>query len=167
MADAMRHTDEVHKMPDNDTWPPKPDLPDPLTEYDEVIAAKLATLSQTKTGPNKIQLIKALRDEEGIDLSRAYALVNSYCARNGALVQTRASRIRAWLGCLALLSALSLAVFTIYFEFRREAVLRLPHHHAVLLALREEEAIAVCTLVALLFLNTIVQAVRLPNNRRK
>ncbi len=32
-------------MPDNDVWPPKPDLPDPLTEYDELIEAKLPTLS--------------------------------------------------------------------------------------------------------------------------
>jgi len=30
-------------MPESNVWPPKPDLPDPLTEYDEVIAAKLDT----------------------------------------------------------------------------------------------------------------------------
>ena len=34
---------ENHKMPESNVWPPKPDLPDPLTEYDEVIAAKLDT----------------------------------------------------------------------------------------------------------------------------
>ena len=32
-------------MPDIDVWPPKPDLPDPLMEYDEFIEAELPTLS--------------------------------------------------------------------------------------------------------------------------
>lgn len=34
-----------HKMPENDVWPPKPTLPDPQTEYDDWIEAKLPTLS--------------------------------------------------------------------------------------------------------------------------
>jgi len=32
-------------MPDNDVWPPKPSLLDPLAEYDELIEASLPTLS--------------------------------------------------------------------------------------------------------------------------
>jgi hypothetical protein len=32
-------------MPDIDVWPPKPNLPDPLTEHDELIAAELLTPS--------------------------------------------------------------------------------------------------------------------------
>lgn len=32
-------------MPDSDVWPPKPDLPDPLTEHDALIEASLPTLS--------------------------------------------------------------------------------------------------------------------------
>lgn len=79
-------------MPDNDVWPPKPDLPDPLTEYDDVIAAKLAALSETKTEPNRFLLIKALRDEEGMELRQAYAFMTSYCDRHGVLISSRASR---------------------------------------------------------------------------
>ncbi len=37
-------------MPDNDVWPPKPDLPDPLAEYDDVIAARLAYLPERQSG---------------------------------------------------------------------------------------------------------------------
>ena len=154
-------------MPDNDTWPPKPTRPDPLTEYDDVIAAKLALLSETKTGPNKLLLIKALRDEEGIDLRQAFVHVNSYCARNGALIQTRASRTRAWLGCLPSLFMFCFVGYLAYWMKRRDEILSQPHHHAAFLAL-SREAVTICLIgVALAFLNVVIQIVRLQQRRKK
>ena len=140
------------KMPDNDTWPPKPALPDPLTEYDDVVAAKLAALSGTKTGPNKLLLIKALRDEEGIELRQAYAVVNNYWARHTDLARTQAVPRLAWLGCLLPFSTLGLAVFNLCLQFRREAILRLPHHHAAFLAFCSQERIVLYALLALILL---------------
>ena len=154
-------------MPDNTIWPPKPDLPDPLTEYDSVIAAKLAALLETKTGPNKIQLIKSLRDEGGMDLSQAYAAVSSYYARNGAPIQTRASRMRAWLGCLPPLFMLCFAGFIFYWMKRRDEILSQPHHHAAFHSL-SREALAVC-LIVLMFalLNLGIQVTRFRRSRQK
>ena len=154
-------------MPDNTIWPPKPDLPDPLTEYDSVIAAKLAALSETKTGPSRILLIKALRDEEEMNLQQAFALSKSYCDRHGALVQTRASQIRAWLGCLPPLSMLCFAGFIFYWMKRRDEILSQPHHHAAFLTL-SKEALAVClTVLIFALLNLGIQVIRFRRSRQK
>ena len=155
-------------MPDNDVWPPKPALPDPLTEYDDVIAAKLAALSETKTGPNKILLIKALRDEEGMDLSQAYAAVNNYYARNGTPVQTRASKVRAWLGCLPLLAWLCFAGAAIYSMKRRDEILSHPHHHAALIALDRQEIVVLFPIIILMLgVITTILTTRVMTCRKK
>ena len=109
-------------MPDNTTWPPKPDLPDPLTEYDEVIAAKLAALSETKTGPNRILLIKALHDDEGLDLRQAYAFVTSYCDRHGLFVTSKATWTFGLGGCGLLVTAHCAVTFGGYMVEARRAV---------------------------------------------
>lgn len=154
-------------MPDNDTWPPKPALPDPLTEYDDVIAAKLAALSET--GPNKIHLVKALRDEEGIDLSQAYAAVNSYCDRHGALAQTRASRIRAWLGCLPRGFFLCTIGYAVYWMGWLDEIASLPHNRAAFHVLVLNKKALIISLVAFVFPFVILGAVliRLRTRRRK
>jgi len=72
-------------MHDNDVWPPKPDLSDPLTEYDDVIAARLDALPEAKR--SRLLLIKSLRDAEGMDLRQAYALVNNYSERHDFLLR--------------------------------------------------------------------------------
>lgn len=152
-------------MPDNDVWPPKPDLPDPLTEYDEVIAAKLAALSEAKR--NRIALIKALRDDTGIELRQAYAAVNNYCERHDVFAQTRTSRLLAWLGCLPPLAMLCFAGFLFYWMKRRDEILSQPHHHAALLALSKEALIATSVVAMIAFVNLRVHLVRLQRCRKK
>ena len=152
-------------MPENDVWPPKPDLPDPLTEYDEVIAAKLAALPEAKR--SRLLLTKALRDEKGMDLRQAYTFVTSYCDRHKILVRPRTSLTMAWLRCLVPLLAFCLAVFNIYLGYQRDAILRLPHHHGAFLALRREQLSVVYVLVTLVFLNLIVQVMRFRASRKK
>jgi len=154
-------------MPDNDVWPPKPALPDPLTEYDDVIAAKLAALAETKTRPSRLLLTKSLLEEKGLDLKQAYAFVADYCDRQDILVQPKTSPVMAWLGCLVPLSMFGLGVFNLWLDYRREAIMRLPHHHAAFLAIRREGLIVVCAILVLLLLNTIVMLPRIIRSLRK
>ena len=155
-------------MPDNDTWPPKPALPDPLTEYDDVIAAKLAALSETKTGPNKLLLIKALRNEEGMDLSQAYALVTSYCDRHGLFVTSKAAMTFSLGGCGLALAALCLAVFSAYLMLvRRDAVLSQPHHHAALITLDRQEMGVLAAFLLLIAMSLTISTTLIRSRRRK
>ena len=168
-------------MPDNTTWPPKPDLPDPLTEYDEVIAVKLAALPE-KTGSDRLLLMRALREEEGMDLRQAYAFVTSYCDRHGLFVTSKAT----WIfglggcglgvcglggcglgGCGLLVTALCAVTFGGYMvEARRAVVLRQPHHHAALPALDGQEMAVMFAFLALSILNVIIIVPMLPHLRR-
>jgi len=146
-------------MLDDTIWPPKPDLPDPLTEYDDVIAAKPAALSETKTGPNRILLIKALRDEEGMELRQAFALSKSYSDRHSLLVTGKATKVFAWGGCGLAFSAVCLAFFNVYLLlFRREAVSHQPHHHAALIALDRQEMGVVAAMMLLIIISIIISA---------
>ena len=154
-------------MPDNDVWPPKPDLPDPLTEYDTVIAAKLAALSETKTRPSRLLLTKSLLEEKGLDLRQAYAFVADYCDRHDVLVQPKTSPVVTWLGCLVAPLMFGLAVFNLWLGYRREAIMRLPHHHAAFLAIRREELIVLWAILALLLLFMIVMVPRIRRSLRK
>ena len=154
-------------MPDNTIWPPKPDLPDPLTEYDEVIAAKLAALSETKAGPSRLTLSKSLLEEKGLDLRQAYAFVADYCDRHNILVQPKASPMMTWLGCLVAPLMFGLAVFNLWLGHRREAIMRLPHHHAAFLAVRREEKIVLWAILALLLFFMIVMVPRIRSLRKK
>ncbi len=105
-------------MPENDVWPPKPDLPDPLTEYDDVIAAKIAALPEA--GRNRFSLIKALRDEEGMDLRQAIALSKSYSHRNGVLISSRTDWALALTLLILSLAALTSAGFSYYLVSARD-----------------------------------------------
>lgn len=154
-------------MPDNDTWPPKPALPDPLTEYDDVIAAKLAALSETKTRPSRLLLTKFLLEDKGLDLQQAYAFVANYCDRHDILAQPKTPPLMSWLGCLIPLSLLGLAVFDLWLGYRRAAIMRLPHHHAAFLAIRREGLIILRAVLALAVLNTIIMLPRIRSLRKK
>ena len=155
-------------MPDDNIWPPKPTLPDPLTEYDDVIAAKLAALSETKTGPNKLRLIKALRNEEGMDLSQAYALVTSYCDRHGLFVTSKAAMTFSLGGCGLALAALCLAVFSAYLMLvRRDAVLSQPHHHAALITLDRQEMGVLAAFLLLIAMSLTISTTLIRSRRRK
>ncbi len=165
VANAVRHINEYHKMPDNDVWPPKPDLPDPLTEYDDVIAAKIAALPEA--GRSRLLLIMALRVDKGMDLRQAYAVVNNYCDRHDVFARTKTSRLLAWLGCLPILAWLCFAGFLFYWMKRRDEILSQPHHHAALLALSEQALMVISFAVVLAFVNLGIQLVRLQRRRKK
>ncbi len=142
-------------MPDNDVWPPKPDLPDPLTEYDEVIAAKLAAPSPAITG--RLTLVKVLREQEGLDLRQAIALANNYCDRHGLFVSGRVTKAFGWGGCGMAFAALCLAIFSGYLSIvRLEAVLSQPHHHAALMALDRQEMVVAAAIVLLVIGSGII-----------
>lgn len=153
-------------MPDNDVWPPKPDLPDPLTEYDEMIVANLAAFPAGEPAQMRFRLIKALR-EEGLDMRQAIAIVNDYCDRHGVLVRSKATQLFAWSNFGLVLAAMLLSIFNVYLGNQRAAILLLPHHHTAFLALRREQLAIVCAITALAFLNMIVLIIRFRRNRQK
>ncbi len=166
-------------MPDNDVWPPKPDLPDPLAEYDELIEAKLPTLSTETvkwnlvlprsttllpgflwllhmTGrlrsrlspgepvPERLLLIQALREERGLDLLQAQAVVQSYYQRH-RMAPTKKALLKILIlalapVALALVAAFS-TLFAVYLSFHRQVVLSHPNHGAAILALDNETAL--------------------------
>ena len=66
----------------NDVWPPRPDLPDPLTEYDEFVKALLAAEEPVRS---RLSLVKLLREETGLGLRECLAIANNYCTRNSVV----------------------------------------------------------------------------------
>ena len=106
-------------MPDNDTWPPNPALPDPLTEYDDVIAAKLAVSPDGKAAQMRFHLVRAMR-EEGLDLRQAIAVVTSYCDRHRVLVSSRANRALALVPLVLGLAALASVILSYHLDNARD-----------------------------------------------
>ncbi len=152
-------------MPESNVWPPKPDLPDPLTEYDDVIAAKLAASSPAVSG--RLTLVKILREQEGLDLRQAIAVANSYCNRHGLFVSGRATKAFVWGRCGIAFAAVCAVTFGGYMvEARRAVVLKQPHHHAALLALDGQEMAVMFAFLALCILNAIILVPMLPHLRR-
>lgn len=155
----------AYKMPDNDVRPPKPKVPDPLTEYDEVIAAKLAVSSSPISG--RLMLVKALHEQERLDFRQALTLANSYCDRHGLFVSGKATKAFGWGCCGMTFAALCLAVFNGYLLLvRREAVLSQPHHHAALMALDKQEMVVVAA-IALLVIGSITISVTIRGTSRR
>ena len=91
-------------MPNNQTWPPPPDIPSPLTEHDELLRACVKAPT-SKPPLSRLRLIRDLRTEAGLDLRQCLAVVNSYCDRNAILMPTRGPS--AWFGCLPSLVQIS------------------------------------------------------------
>lgn len=79
------------------SWPPPPDTPEPLTEHDEFLRASVSALT-SKQPLSRLRLIRELHKEAGLDLRQCMAVVNSYCDRNAILMPTRGPS--AWFGCL-------------------------------------------------------------------
>ena len=152
-------------MPESNVWPPKPDLPDPLTEYDDVIAAKLAASSPAVSG--RLTLVKILREQEGLDLRQAIAVADSYCDRHGLFLTSKATWTFGLGGYGLFVTALCAVTFGGYMvEARRAVVLRQPHHHAALLALDGQEMAVMFAFLALCILNAIILVPMLPHLRR-
>lgn len=153
-------------MPDNDVWPPKPTLPDPLTEYDALIRSKLYTLSEAESRPSRLRLMRALRDEEGMDLRQACRLANSYCDRHGVFVTTRAAQIFTWVNFGLTLAMGLLLLLNVSLSWRRDTILGMPHPHAALLVFRGKHLAISYTSFLLLFLNVIALVLRVRHSRR-
>lgn len=49
-------------MQDNQTWPPRPDIPEPLTEYDEFLAGRVSA-PVSRQPLSRPSLIRDLRKE--------------------------------------------------------------------------------------------------------
>ena len=153
-------------MPESNVWPPKPDLPDPLTEYDDVIAAKLAASSPAVSG--RLTLVKILREQEGLDLRQAIAVANSYCNRHGLFVSGRATKAFVWGGCGIAFAAVCLGFTNAYLiVFRNEAVMRQPHHHAAFMALVRLEIVIVAATMLLALASTIISGIIRRESRKK
>ena len=84
-------------MPDDQTWPPPPDISIPLTEHDAFLRACVRAATP-KPPLSRLSLIRDLRKETGLDLRHCMNVVNSYCDRNAILMPMRGPS--AWLGCL-------------------------------------------------------------------
>ena len=154
-------------MLDNTIWPPKPTLLDPLTEYDELIKGKLDALSEAEREPSRLLLMKALRDEEGMDLRQACTLVNNYCDRYGVHVTSKATRIFTWSNFGLVLVAGLLNIFNLYLSYRRDAILGVPHTRAAFLAFRSGQLTISYTALALVLLNIVVLVIRFRHSHKK
>lgn len=153
------------RMLDDNVWPPKPTLLDPLTEYDALIKSKLHTLSEAEPGPSRLRLMEALRDEEGMDLRQARRLANSYCDRHGVFVITRATQIFTWGNFGLVLAVGLLLLLNVSLSWRRDAILGIPHTHAALLVFRGRQLAISYASFLLLFLNLIVLGLRVRRSR--
>ena len=152
-------------MSDSNVWPPKPTLLDPLTEYDVVIKSKLHKLSEAEPGPSRLRLMRALRNEEGMDLGQARRLANSYCDRHGVFVITRTAQFFTWGNFGLALAMFLLLLLNMFLSWRRDAILGMPHTHAALLVFRGRQ-LAICyASCLLLFLNVIVSILRVRRSR--
>ena len=153
-------------MPNNEVWPPKPDLPDPLTEYDGVIAAKLAAYSSPISG--RLTLVKALHEQDGLDFRQAITVVNSYCDRHGLFVSGRGTKAFGWGGCGLAFAAVCLGFINAYLiVFRNEAVMRQPHHHAAFMALVRLEIVIVAATILLTVASITISGIIRRGSRKK
>lgn len=154
-------------MSDNDVWPPKPNLADPQTEWDELITAKLNGFAKSDPGDKRFRLILVLRVEKGLGLRQAVSIVNSYCDRHGILVRNGKDKFFAWCNFGLILPAMLLNFFNIYLSWQRNATFGAPHHHAAVVALHREQLAISYAVFALLFLNIIFLVIRFRRNRQK
>ena len=163
----MARADRGCKMLEDDAWPPKPTLLDPLTEYDALIKSKLHTLSEAEPGPSRLRLMKALRNEEGMDSRQACRLANSYCDRHGVFVTSKTTRLFTWSNFGLVLVAMLLNFFNLYLTYRRNAILGVPHTHAAFLVFRSRQLAISYAVFLLFFLNVIVLIIRFWHNHKK
>ncbi len=153
-------------MPDNEVWPPKPSLLDPLAEYDELIAAKLAAFPTEEPEQMRFRLIIALQGE-GVSVIRAISVVNDYCNRHGVLVSSKANQAFKWSNFGLVLVAMLLLIFNLYLTYRRDTILGMPHTHAAFLAFRRDQLAISYMVLALISANIIVLITRFRYNHKR
>jgi hypothetical protein len=139
-------------MPDNDVWPSKPDLPDPLTEYDELIQEQMIVLPGELPGLRLFNIIKVLRKERGLNWLSGVVAVQSYHQRRGAPPNAKRHTVFAFIVLGLAFPACLLQLYNVYLMFQREAILAQPNHQAALVVLDQEKHIIGLTVGVLLAL---------------
>jgi hypothetical protein len=121
--------------PENQTWPPPPDTPEPLTEHDSPLTA-LVCAPATKPPLSRLRLVRDLRKETGLQLRQCQVFVNSFCDRNAILLPIRGPIV--WGGCLISLIQLAAAITLAMSGFLLERSLNAAPTHAARFAIRAE-----------------------------
>jgi hypothetical protein len=139
-------------MPDSDVWPPKPDLPDPLTKHDELIKEQMIALPGELPGLRLFNVLKVLRKERGLDWLSGFIVMQSYFQRYGAPPNPKRLTVFAFIVLGLAFPACLLQLYNVYLLFHREAILAQPNHQAALLVLDQEKHIIGLTVGVLLAL---------------
>ena len=74
------------------TWPPPPDIPDPLAAHDAFLTTAILA-PVTKPPLSRLRLALALRKGSGLNSSQCLAIVNGYCDRQGVFPPMRGIRL--------------------------------------------------------------------------
>ena len=93
-------------MTEPPTWPPSPNIPEPLSDHDEFLVACVRN-STLKTPLSRLSLVKNLRDETGLDLRSCLATVNHFCNKHTILMPSGSRWV--WAGCLPPIIMLTMA----------------------------------------------------------
>lgn len=120
-------------MLDDDAWPPKPTLLDPLAEYDALICERLAAPLHGQSRYGRFQLVKALHEEKGLGWLAALAAVESYRKR---YMPPPGAKFFVAFGVATSVIVLP-QLYQIALKFHRNAVLSRPNHRAALLSLNQ------------------------------
>jgi len=99
------------RMPVQSTWPPPPDIPNPLAAHDDFLTACVLNSSE-KRPVSRLRLMRDLRKERGVDVRQSLAIVNDYCDRHAILPS--AARVELWvislMGLIGLATVLTMSV---------------------------------------------------------
>ena len=122
--------------PEEQTWPPPPDTPEPLTEHDSFLTA-LICAPVTKPPLSRLRLVRNLHKETGLQLRQCQTFVNSYCDRNAILPPMPGPIV--WGGCLLSFIQFAAAIALVMSGFLLERSLNAAPTHAAKLAIRAEQ----------------------------
>lgn len=96
-------------MPVQSTWPPPPDIPNPLAAHDDFLTACVLNSSE-KRPVSRLSIAGELRKERSVDRQQSLAIVNSYCDRHAILPS--AARVELWVRSLVGLIGLAIVLTT-------------------------------------------------------
>ena len=148
-------------MPDNDVWPPRPDLPDPLTEYDELIRT---LLEATEPAQHRLALVKALREKTGLNLSECLTITNSYCTRNGIVFRNEPSRTERGIGYVSVLILCAAGADILYLQHLQ--LIALDRHLARIRAIDIDVIYVSLMVIAIAMVNLCLVLWRLQRSRQ-
>ena len=107
------------EMVPQQSWPPPPDTPEPLTEHDGFLRACVRAPT-SKPPLSRLRLVRDLRKGTGLDLRQCLSVVNSFCDRHAILMPLRGPC--AWVGCLLpLIQIMAMVAFEVSLFFLERA----------------------------------------------